>query len=216
MANEPQERASAKILEPTNAAEIRDSCGSIGAQDADAPQAVSTAARPTVTLLFISEVRRDGCTQCRSSLDENTVRQGGKVFRSKCGATVAVPYWVKESVNLWTTAPGITEGPLLPPISTSNKVRETALGDWSVWSVVGRCAKEIGIKNFGLTSFAALAQNSAASQVATSSRSVPAGALFDPNHGALSRIRTVDRRRRQYPDHRARCERQADFIAAVT
>jgi integrase len=63
--------------------------------------------------------------------------------------TVAVPHWVKQSVNQWTAAAGITEGPLLRSVSKSGKVGETGLGDWSVWSVVERSAKEIGIKEFG-------------------------------------------------------------------
>jgi integrase len=28
-------------------------------------------------------------------------------------------------------------------------MRETVLGDWSVWAVVEKCAREIGIKDFG-------------------------------------------------------------------
>jgi integrase/recombinase XerD len=63
--------------------------------------------------------------------------------------TVAVPPWVKQSVVQWTTAAGITGGPLLRLVSKSGKVGKTALGAWSVWSVVERCASEIGIKDFG-------------------------------------------------------------------
>ena len=63
--------------------------------------------------------------------------------------TVTVPYWVKQSVEQWTTAAGITKGPLLLSVSKSGKLGETALGDWSVWSVVESCAREIGVKDFG-------------------------------------------------------------------
>jgi integrase len=38
---------------------------------------------------------------------------------------------------------------LLRPVSKSGKLGETALGDWSVWSVVESCAKEIGVNDFG-------------------------------------------------------------------
>lgn len=63
--------------------------------------------------------------------------------------TVAVPYWVKQSVEQWTSAAGITKGPLLRSVSKSGKLGETALGDWSVWSVVESCAREIGVEDFG-------------------------------------------------------------------
>jgi integrase/recombinase XerD len=49
--------------------------------------------------------------------------------------TVAVPCWVKQSVGQWTAAAGITEGPLLRPVSKSGKVGEAGLGAWSVWSL---------------------------------------------------------------------------------
>jgi hypothetical protein len=58
-------------------------------------------------------------------------------------------YGVKQSLNLWIAIAGITKGPLLRPVSKSGKVGETGLGAWSVWSVVERCAKEIGIKESG-------------------------------------------------------------------
>jgi integrase len=63
--------------------------------------------------------------------------------------TVAVPFWVKQSIDRWTQAAGITDGPLLRPVSKSGKLSKLALGDRSIWSVVDRSAKEIGIKNFG-------------------------------------------------------------------
>jgi integrase len=34
-------------------------------------------------------------------------------------------------------------------VSKSGKLGETALGDWSVSSVVESCAKEVGVKDFG-------------------------------------------------------------------
>jgi integrase len=63
--------------------------------------------------------------------------------------TVAVPFWVKQSIDRWAQAAGITDGPLLRPVSKSGKLSKLALGDRSIWSVVERCAKEIGIQNFG-------------------------------------------------------------------
>ena len=63
--------------------------------------------------------------------------------------TVAIPFWVKQSIDRWTAAAEIQDGPLLRPVSKSGKPGQTALGDWSVWSVVARSAQEIGIQNFG-------------------------------------------------------------------
>ena len=63
--------------------------------------------------------------------------------------TVAIPFWVKQSIDRWTAAAEIQDGPLLRPVSKSGKPGKVALGDWSVWSVVARSAQEIGIQNFG-------------------------------------------------------------------
>jgi integrase len=69
--------------------------------------------------------------------------KGGRV------RTVAVPVWVKQGVNAWTTAAGIEEGKLLRPVLKSGKVVGESLSDWAVWSVVEQSAKEIGIERFG-------------------------------------------------------------------
>lgn len=62
--------------------------------------------------------------------------------------TVAVPVWVKHSINAWQTAAGIEEGPLFRSIRKGGKIGES-LSDWAVWAVVTEAAKEIGIENFG-------------------------------------------------------------------
>lgn len=100
-----------------------------------------------------------GCGLRRQELAELKVediveREGRAVIIDLVGKgrrvrTVAIPFWVKQSIDRWTQAAGITEGPLLRPVSKSGKVSKTALGDWSVWSVVERCAREIGLQNFG-------------------------------------------------------------------
>ena len=69
--------------------------------------------------------------------------KGGRV------RTVAVPIWVKQGINAWTTAAGIEDGRLLRSISKSGKLNGEALSDWAVWSVVEQSAKEIGIERFG-------------------------------------------------------------------
>ena len=42
--------------------------------------------------------------------------------------TVAVPMWVKQGINVWQTAAGIEEGPLLRSITKGGKIGES-LGD---------------------------------------------------------------------------------------
>src|ERR1700676_5576911 len=62
--------------------------------------------------------------------------------------TVAIPAWVKQGINAWMTAAGVEDGRLLRAVSKGGKVKERMSG-WSVWSVVERSAKEIGIERFG-------------------------------------------------------------------
>jgi integrase len=100
-----------------------------------------------------------GCGLRRQELahlkvEEIVEREGRAVIVDLIGKggrrrTVAVPFWVKKSVEEWTAAAGIKEGPLLRPISKSGKMGERGLGDWSVWAVVEKCAQAIGIKDFG-------------------------------------------------------------------
>ena len=68
--------------------------------------------------------------------------KGGRV------RTVAVPVWVKHGVNAWQAAAGIEDGKLLRAVTKGGKVK-ASMSDWSVWSVVEQCAKEIGIERFG-------------------------------------------------------------------
>ena len=66
--------------------------------------------------------------------------------------TVAVPIWVKNGIDAWTSAAGVKDGRLLRPILKGGKVRKVkgeSLSDWAVWSVVEQSAKQIGIERFG-------------------------------------------------------------------
>lgn len=63
--------------------------------------------------------------------------------------TVAVPVWVKQAIDAWTTAAGITKGRILRPVNKGGKVVGEALTDWSIWNVVENSAKEIGIEHLG-------------------------------------------------------------------
>jgi integrase len=100
-----------------------------------------------------------GCALRRQELaslyiEDIQMREGRWVIadlRGKGGRvrTVAVPVWVKQGINAWTTAAGIEDGRLLRSISKSGKLNGEALSDWAIWSVVEQSAKEIGIERFG-------------------------------------------------------------------
>jgi integrase len=88
------------------------------------------------------------------SLEDIQMREGRWVIadlRGKGGRirTVAVPLWVKQGIDAWTSAASLEKGRLLRPVSKSGKVKGEAFSDWAVWSVVEQSAKEIGIERFG-------------------------------------------------------------------
>lgn len=88
------------------------------------------------------------------SIEDIQMREGRWVIadlRGKGGRvrTVAVPIWVKQGINAWTTAAEIEDGRLLRSISKSGKLNGDTLSDWAVWSVVEQSAKQIGIEHFG-------------------------------------------------------------------
>jgi integrase len=63
--------------------------------------------------------------------------------------TVAIPIWVKQGIDAWTTTANIKEGRLLRPIRKGGKIDGENLTDWAVWSVVEQAAKQIGIERLG-------------------------------------------------------------------
>ncbi|MDQ2925025.1 MAG: site-specific integrase [Acidobacteriota bacterium] len=100
-----------------------------------------------------------GCGLRRQELAELDVetmqmREGRWVLadlRGKGGRirTVAVPEWVKQTVDEWMTGAGVSDGRLLRKVIKGGKVSGETLTDWTVWSVVERSAKKIGIARFG-------------------------------------------------------------------
>ena len=100
-----------------------------------------------------------GCALRRqepASLDVDGIemREGRWVLPDLCGKdgrvrTIAIPLWVKHGIDAWMIAAKIEDGRLLRPLSKSGKLIGDELGNWAIWSVVERCAKEIGIEHFG-------------------------------------------------------------------
>jgi len=82
-------------------------------------------------------------------LDLIQMRENRWVIADLCGKgkrvrTVAIPLWVKQSINAWTSAANIEEGPLLRSIRKGGKHVGNSLSAWAIWSVVERSAREIG------------------------------------------------------------------------
>jgi integrase len=100
-----------------------------------------------------------GCALRRQELAELDVekiqmREGRWVIvdlRGKGGRvrTVAIPIWVKHAIDAWMIAGNVEDGRLLRPVLKGGRVKGETLTDWSIWSVVERSAKEIGIERFG-------------------------------------------------------------------
>src|SRR5258706_1308518 len=87
-----------------------------------------------------------GCALRRNELAELDVatiqqREGRWVLADLEGKgrrirTVAIPIWVKQGIDAWTTAAGIEDSRLLRSVSKSGKVNRDTLSDWAAWSVV--------------------------------------------------------------------------------
>ena len=100
-----------------------------------------------------------GCALRRQELAQLDVekiqmREGRWVIadlRGKGGRirTVAIPIWIKQAIDVWTTAADVQKGRLLRSVIKGGKIKGETLTDWSVWSVVEQSAKEIGIEAFG-------------------------------------------------------------------
>jgi integrase len=100
-----------------------------------------------------------GCALWRNELAELDVatiqqREGRWVLADLEGKgrrirTVAIPIWVKQGIDVWTTVAGIDKGRLLRSVSKSGKVNRDTLSDWAVWSVVEQSSQQIGIEHFG-------------------------------------------------------------------
>jgi integrase len=98
-----------------------------------------------------------GCALRRNELAELEVetiqqREGRWVLADLEGKgrrirTVAIPIWVKQGIDVWTTVAGIDKGRLLRSVSKSGKVNRDTLS--AVWSVVEQSSKQIGIERFG-------------------------------------------------------------------
>jgi site-specific recombinase XerC len=123
-----------------------------------------------------------GCALRRNELDGLDVetiqqREGRWVLADLEGKgrrirTVAVPIWVKQGIDVWTTAAGIDKGRLLRSVSKSGKVNRDTLSDWAVWSLkVNSHRSKSASSTSAPTTCAAPARSSAVRTVGIWSRS---------------------------------------------
>ena len=60
--------------------------------------------------------------------------------------TVPIPVWVKEAVDRWTTASGISEGPIFRSINKGGKIWGDGMTPKVIWEVVKQAAQVAGIE----------------------------------------------------------------------
>lgn len=98
-----------------------------------------------------------GCGLRRSELvgldaDEVQTRQGHWAIVDLIGKgghirTVPIPQWVKQALDLWTSAAGITEGKIFRAVTKRGKVWGRGLSPNVVWYVVQGCCKRAGLEH---------------------------------------------------------------------
>ena len=96
-----------------------------------------------------------GCGLRRSELadldiDEVQTREGHWAIVDLIGKggrirTVPIPQWVKQALDLWISAAGITGGRVFRALSKSGKVWGTGICQNVVWYVVRSCCQRAGL-----------------------------------------------------------------------
>ena len=59
--------------------------------------------------------------------------------------TVPIPTWVKVATDAWTTAAGITDGPVFRSVTRGGAIRNTALSEKVVWQLIHPYAEAAGV-----------------------------------------------------------------------
>jgi site-specific recombinase XerC len=61
--------------------------------------------------------------------------------------TVPIPYWVKQAIDRWVTAAGITDGKIFRAVTRRGKVWGKGISQNLVWCVVRNCCKGVGLEH---------------------------------------------------------------------
>jgi integrase len=98
-----------------------------------------------------------GCGLRRSELvglemDEVQTRQDhwaivDLVGKGRRVRTVPIPHWVKQALDRWVTAAGITEGKIFRAVTRRGKVWGNGISQNLVWCVVRHCCKGVGLEH---------------------------------------------------------------------
>ena len=105
--------------------------------------------------------------------------------------TVPIPVWVKEAVDRWTTASGISEGPIFRSINKAGKIWGDGMTPKVIWEVVKQAAQAAGIGEAS-TARSPTHVRPALSSCRWGARSnpVPAWPCLHSDHRALSGVQT--------------------------
>ena len=61
--------------------------------------------------------------------------------------TVPIPHWVKQALDRWVTAAGITEGKIFRAVTRRGKMWGKGISQNLVWCVVRNCCKGVGLEH---------------------------------------------------------------------
>jgi len=56
-----------------------------------------------------------------------------------------MPAWVKVAIDAWTTAAGVTAGPVFRPVNRGGQAQEAALNEKVVWQLLQRYTAAAGV-----------------------------------------------------------------------
>jgi integrase len=59
--------------------------------------------------------------------------------------TIPMPTWVKGAVDAWTSAAGLSEGPVLRPVNRGDQVQGAGLSEKVVWQLLQQYAASVGV-----------------------------------------------------------------------
>jgi site-specific recombinase XerD len=85
--------------------------------------------------------------------------------------TIPVPTWVKQAIDTWTSAAGVTGGQVFHAVDRGDQIRATALSEKVVWQMLQQYAAAVGLPGMLLTTFVARARRCVARPAANLSRS---------------------------------------------
>ena len=59
--------------------------------------------------------------------------------------TIAMPTWVKVAIDVWTSAAGFSDGPVLRPVNRGDQVQSAGLSEKVVWQLLQQYADAVGV-----------------------------------------------------------------------